>query len=148
MSELNPEMEIRQFSKADTQAVLDLWQACGLVRSWNNPIKDIERKLRVQPELFLVGLIENKIIASAMAGYDGHRGSVYYLAVTPEQQGSGYGRELMQMIEDKLTALGCPKINILIRSSNLAVLDFYKSLDYISDDVASVGKRLIADEAD
>ncbi|MBN4059739.1 MAG: GNAT family acetyltransferase [SAR86 cluster bacterium] len=138
-------MEIRQFNNDDTQAVIALWQACGLLRPWNDPNKGIERKLAVQPELFLVGLTENKIIASVMAGYDGHRGSVYYLAVEPGQQKMGYGRKLMEATEELLTRLGCPKLNILVRSSNLEAIDFYLSLAYKQDEVISIGKRLIKD---
>ncbi|MAQ98935.1 MAG: GNAT family acetyltransferase [Oceanospirillaceae bacterium] len=137
---------IRPFHTNDTEAVVELWQTCGLTRPWNNPRKDIERKLSVQPELFLVGLSGNQVIASAMAGYDGHRGSVYYLAVDPHHQRIGIGSEIMRHIERLLTDLGCPKINLQIRSSNLDVKAFYENQNYQMDDVISLGKRLIEDE--
>jgi len=138
-------MEIRQFKDSDRSAVIELWQACDLTRPWNNPDQDISRKLAIQPELFFVGEISGKIMASAMAGYDGHRGSVFYLAVLPEYQGRGFGKQLMQQIEVTLKAMGCPKLNIVVRSSNEKVLGFYKSLGYSTDDVVSTGKRLIPD---
>jgi len=138
-------MEIRQFKDSDRSAVIELWQACELTRPWNNPDQDISRKLAIQPELFFVGEISGKITASAMAGYDGHRGSVFYLAVLPEYQGRGFGKQLMQQIEVTLKAMGCPKLNIVVRSSNEKVLGFYKSLGYSTDDVVSTGKRLIPD---
>jgi len=138
-------MEIRQFKDSDRSAVIELWQACDLTRPWNNPDQDISRKLAIQPELFFVGEISGKITASAMAGYDGHRGSVFYLAVLPEYQGRGFGKQLMQQIEVTLKAMGCPKLNIVVRSSNEKVLGFYKSLGYSTDDVVSTGKRLIPD---
>jgi ribosomal protein S18 acetylase RimI-like enzyme len=141
-------MHIREFSKKDTKAVIALWHECGLIRPWNDPVKDIERKFSFQPELFLVGEIDNAVIATAMAGYDGHRGSVFYLAVSVNKQKSGYGKQLMDRIEALLIEKGCPKLNIVVRSSNYQVLDFYSSLDYLPDEVASIGKRLIPDGND
>lgn len=138
-------MEIRSFRENDRGQVIELWNACGLTRPWNDPDKDISRKLAVQPELFFVGEIDGKVVASAMAGYDGHRGSVFYLAVSPEYQGQGFGKTLMQKIETTLEAIGCPKLNIVVRSSNETVLAFYRQLGYATDDVVSIGRRLIPD---
>ena len=134
------------FKEADRAAVIALWKACNLTRPWNDPNSDIDRKVRFQPDLFLIGSIGSKIIGSAMAGYDGHRGSVFYLAIEPILQGKGYGEKLMRHIEALLTRLGCPKLNIVIRSTNTSVLGFYNNLDYAMDDVVSVGKRLISDK--
>jgi ribosomal protein S18 acetylase RimI-like enzyme len=138
-------MLIRPFALPDEAAVIALWQACGLLRPWNDPHKDIQRKLTVQPELFLVGLIDEQIVASAMAGFDGHRGWVNYLAVDPARQQQSLGRQLMAEIEQKLTAMGCPKINLQVRSSNIQVIEFYRRLGYLPDEAISLGKRLIAD---
>ena len=139
-------MKIRPFEPADEAAVIALWEACGLTRPWNNPSKDIARKLKVQPELFLVMTDADNIIGSVMAGYEGHRGWINYLAVAPEQQGRGLGRRLMEEAEVRLRALGCPKINLQVRTSNEAVRQFYKSIGYQLDDVVSFGKRLEPDE--
>ena len=139
-------MQIRPFTEADTDAVIALWQACGLTRPWNDPLRDIQRKLTVQRELFLVGEADGRLVASAMAGYDGHRGWVNYLAVVPDAQGLGYGRALMAHIEAALLARGCPKLNLQVRSSNTAVLAFYRQLGYAQDEAVSLGKRLIADD--
>lgn len=139
-------MIIRTFEKDDAQAVIALWEKCELTRPWNNPLKDISRKLKVQPELFVVGEIDGQIMASAMAGYDGHRGSVYYLAVAPEFQGGGHGRALMAWIEQALLEMGCPKLNIVVRTANEKVLRFYENLGYTTDDVVSLGKRFIPDD--
>lgn len=138
-------MEIRKFRESDRSAVIALWKACALIRPWNNPDKDIDRKLKFQPELFFVCTKDSAVVASAMAGYDGHRGSVFYLAVDPAHQGKGYGQALMAHIEATLQALGCPKINIVVRATNEKVLGFYKNLSYSKDDVVSIGKRLIPD---
>jgi len=139
-------MQIRPFQEADEAAVIALWEACGLVRSWNDPRKDVARKLGVQREWFLVGEADGRVIASAMAGYEGHRGWVNYLAVAPEARGRGHGRALMAEIERLLEAAGCPKVNLLVRGSNAAVIEFYKRLGYAQDDVVSLGRRLIPDE--
>jgi ribosomal protein S18 acetylase RimI-like enzyme len=136
---------IRAFRKGDEDAVIALWQECGLTRPWNNPGNDIARKMAVQPELFLVGLVDDKIIATLMAGYEGHRGWVNYVAVAPEHRRQGFGRVLMQEAEERLLALGCPKVNIQVRSSNLDALGFYKGIGYLQDEAVSLGKRLIAD---
>lgn len=139
-------MKIRPFKESDRQAVIQLWQYCDLTRLWNDPDQDISRKMAFQPELFLIAEDAGQVIASAMAGYDGHRGSVYYLAVSPEYQERGIGKQLMSEIEDRLVKLGCPKLNIVVRSTNDKVLEFYQKLGYVPDDVVSLGKRLIADE--
>lgn len=141
-------MLIRAFTEGDTDEVVALWRSCGLVRPWNDPHRDIARKLRVQPELFLVGCAEGAaggVVATAMGGYDGHRGWVYYVAVAPEAQGSGLGRALMQHLETLLVELGCPKINLQVRHGNEQALGFYRALGYDVDGAASVGKRLIPD---
>lgn len=138
-------MNIRQFQEGDRQSVIELWQDCNLTRPWNDPNKDIDRKINFQPELFFVGTIEDQVVASAMAGYDGHRGSIYYFAVHPDFQGSGLAHTLIDYIESQLLELNCPKINTLVRTSNEGVLGFYQKLSYSIDDAISIGKRLIPD---
>lgn len=139
-------MIIRPFKSHDEAAVVALWQECLLTRPWNNPSLDIARKLKVNPELFLIGEEDGLIIASAMFGYEGHRGWVNYLAVSPSHQRKGYAKQLMQHGEQLLYAAGCPKLNLQVRSTNASVLAFYESLGYKNDEVISLGKRLISDE--
>ena len=138
-------MDIRPFSAADKNAVIALWRACGLVAPQNDPEKDIERKMAFQPDLFLVGVVEERIVAAVMAGYDGHRGWLNYLAVDPGLQRQGLGQQMVAEAESRLRALGCPKINLQVRRSNLAVMKFYESLGFAEDEVASMGKRLVRD---
>ena len=139
-------MEIRVFALQDSEAVVQLWHDCGLYRPWNDPHKDIARKQSVSPELFWVGVdAQGQVMASIMVGYDGHRGWINYLAVHPAQQRQGHARQLMQQAEAALTALGCPKLNLQVRSGNEAVIAFYESLGYSNDQTVSLGKRLIAD---
>jgi len=139
-------LEIRPFDPVDEERVVRLWKACGLVVPWNDPHRDIGRKLRVQADLFLVGLLEGEIVATAMAGYEGHRGWVNYLAVDPDHQRAGLGRRMMDAAEKRLRAMGCPKINVQVRRSNTNVIGFYRAIGYTEDDVLSLGKRLESDE--
>lgn len=136
---------IRVFEERDRSAVIDLWQRCGLTRPWNDPGHDIDRKLTVQPELFVVGEVAGVLVGSVMAGYDGHRGWMNYLAVDPLHSGRGYGRALVAHVEGALQALGCPKVNLQVRTGNAGILAFYASLGYVTDDAVSMGKRLIED---
>mgnify|MGYP001243744482 FL=1 len=137
---------IRPFKLEDKNSVVELWKICRLTRPWNNPEKDIERKLSVQSEMFLVLEIQGSIIGSVMAAYDGHRGVINYLAVHPGYQKKGYGKILMTHVEQELLNKGCPKINLLVRSDNLNVKRFYKGLHYDEqDDIKVFGKRLTYD---
>ena len=138
-------MIIRPFLEDDRDGVIKLWHRCGLVVPWNDPNSDIDRKLRVDPELFVVGLQGAELIASAMGGYDGHRGSLFYLAVDPGYQGQGGGREIVEHVAHLLTQRGCPKLNILVRSTNREVIDFYRRLGFNSEEILCLGKRLIED---
>jgi len=137
--------KIREYKQKDEHQVIELWLACKLVVPWNNPKLDIKRKLKVNPELFLVGEINNKIIASVMGGYEGHRGWINYLAVLPEYQGKGYAKDIMFAIEQKLKNIGCPKINLQIRSNNENVIKFYESIGYFDEHMTSMGKKLSED---
>ena len=133
---------IRAYRETDEDAVAELWRECGLVVPWNDPNKDIRRKLSVQPEMFLVG---SDLAATVMAGYEGHRGWINYLAVAVDSRGRGFGRRMMDEAEARLRKMGCPKINLQIRKSNSGVIEFYQTLGYSVDDVVSMGKRLEAD---
>ncbi|WP_240037214.1 GNAT family acetyltransferase [Orlajensenia leifsoniae] len=141
-----PELQLRAFGRDDTETVVALWRACGLVVPWNDPYRDIERKLAEQPELFLVGESGGRVVASVMIGYDGHRGWMNYLAVDPTEQGRGHGRTLVLEAERMLTARGCPKLNLQVRGTNTAALGFYEAIGYAPDHAVSLGKRLIADD--
>ncbi|HEX2485432.1 MAG TPA: GNAT family acetyltransferase [Myxococcota bacterium] len=139
-------MRIRPFEPADEEEVVSLWESCGLTRPWNDPRRDIARKRRVQPELFLVVERDGRVIATAMAGYEGHRGWVNYLAVAPTSRRSGLGRALMTEVERLLLEHGCPKLNLQVRAENAAAIRFYRALGYAVDDVISLGKRLERDD--
>lgn len=139
-------MKIRGYQISDQTQVIELWQSCNLTVPWNDPQKDIERKLAVDADLFLVCTDNDNVIGTVMGGYDGHRGWVNYLAVCPSQQRKGVGRKLMGAVEKRIRSKGCPKINIQVRTTNKDVLAFYDALGYKADEVVSLGKRLINDD--
>jgi|SRR5579872_3632704 len=141
-----PVVKVRPFTLRDQKAVVKLWNDCGLVVPVNDPIKDIRRKLKVQSKLFLVAVQEGRVVGTVMGGYGGHRGSINYLAVEPKLQKSGIGRLLMDKIEVLLRKMGCPKINLQVRESNLGVAAFYERIGYSRDKVVNYGKRLVHDE--
>ena len=137
---------IRSYRESDKNDVIQLWQKCDLVVPWNDPQQDIECKLAVQSELFLIGVLKDKIIATAMVGYEGHRGWVNYLAVNPKNQHQGIARQMMKEAECRLLKLGCPKLQVQVRTTNVGVIEFYQKLGYSIDDVVNIGKRLISDD--
>ncbi|HTY81315.1 MAG TPA: GNAT family acetyltransferase [Dehalococcoidales bacterium] len=138
-------MQITTYKSEYEKEVIALWQRCNLTRPQNNPQKDIERKLKVNPELFLVGLDEGKVMATVMGNYDGHRGWIYYLGVEPALQMKGYGRQMVGAMEEKLRAMGCPKINLQVRKDNMKAVKFYENIGFKIDEVMSMGKRLEED---
>jgi len=136
------ELVIRPYQPQDETAVVQLWLQCNLVVPQNNPKRDINRKLQVNPEWFLVGILGHHVVATCMAGYEGHRGWINYLAVSPHHRRQGIGRRIMEEAEKRLSADGCPKINLQVRKTNRAVIQFYERIGYTRDPVASMGKRL------
>lgn len=136
---------IRPYLDTDLDDIISLWEICNLTRPWNNPEVDIFRKIAQKDGLFLVAVKNDQLIATLMGGYNGHRGWVNYLAVHPHTQRSGVATALMQQIEKRLIALGCPKLQLLIRKDNIDVQNFYEQLGYEEVDVICLGKRLITD---
>ncbi len=150
-------VHVRSFAPGDRTRVARLWEACGLTRPWNDPYRDIDRKLERDAELLLVGeapasgaadgtTTTGRVVATVMAGYDGHRGWINYLAVDPDHRGEGHGRAMMEAAETRLLALGCPKVNLQVRTDNPDAVAFYEALGYSVDAVVSMGRRLITDD--
>jgi ribosomal protein S18 acetylase RimI-like enzyme len=135
-------MKIRAYEENDKNEVISLWRDCGLVAPQNDPDKDIERKLKVDPDLFLVGLSEGSVVATVMGGYEGHRGWINYLAVKPSAQRKGYGQSIMHAVEALIKKKGCAKINLQVRNTNEAAIEFYSAIGYGNDNVIGLGKRL------
>ncbi|PYF83354.1 MULTISPECIES: GNAT family acetyltransferase [Marinomonas] len=134
-------MNIRPYEEQDRKVVIALWNQCGLVAPQNDPNKDIDRKLKVDADLFLVGVVGNEVVATVMGGYEGHRGWINYLAVSPDHQRKGYGQTIMKAVEGLILAKGCPKINLQVRNTNQTVIAFYNAIGYGNDQVVSLGKR-------
>ena len=137
------ELEVRPYCEADEADVVALWtRVFPDDRPWNQPAAYIRRKLAVQRELFLVGVLEQRVVATVLAGYDGVRGWIYHLAVAAAHRRHGVGSAMMRAAEARLHALGCPKINLQIYRTNAEVVRFYERLGYSIEDRLSMGRRL------
>ncbi len=141
MSE-SEKLHVRTLRLEDEAKVLNLWKVCNVIAYPNMPPCDIRRKLALQPELLLVVEVRGQIVATVMAGYDGRRGWINYLAVDPDHWRGGHGRRMMREAEDRLRTMGCPKVNLLVRDSNLSVIDFYERLSYERAPVVCLSRRL------
>ena len=137
---------IRTYRPDDTAKGIDLWSECGLIVPWNKPQTDIDRKYADSPQMFFVGELKNELVASCMAGYDGHRGWIYFLAVRNSRQRMGFAARLVNYVEEELIQLGCPKVELLVRKTNDRVISFYKSIGFDPDPVIVLSKRLIEDK--
>lgn len=135
-------VRFRSAEDRDTEALVSLWEACGLTRPWNDPLKDIAFARSGPSSDVLVGETEGAIIASVMVGHDGHRGAVYYVSVAPAWRGEGLGREVMRAAENWLRARGVWKLNLLVRKTNAGVIGFYEGLGYKDSDTVSLQKVL------
>ncbi len=136
------ELHIRVYNDYDKESVISLWEECGLTTPENDPVKDIDLKRSFQNDLFFVGIYDSTLAATLMAGYDGHRGWINYLGVLPRFRREGFGRKMMLHAVKELKNLGCPKINLQVRNSNLPVIDFYKKIGFVSHEVQSLQMRL------
>jgi ribosomal protein S18 acetylase RimI-like enzyme len=136
-------LTIRSYAEPNEAGVIRLWREVFPDNPpWNVPAEDIRRKLDVQRELFLVGTFQGEVVATVLAGYDGHRGWMHLVAVDPRFRRQGFGRAMMAEAERRLAALGCPKVNLQVRASNEAVVAFYRKLGYAVEERVSLGKRL------
>jgi hypothetical protein len=134
-------LAIRPFKQKDRNALIALWEACGLTRPWNPPNRDIDYCLKSKHGAILIGDIDGAMVASVMVGHDGHRGWVYYVAADPRRQRKGLGGAIMAAAEDWLQQRGAPKCMLLIRADNKKVTRFYKSLGYDIEPRLVMSKR-------
>ncbi len=136
-------MEIRPYLESDEVAVAGLWrEVFPDAPPWNRPETDIRRKLAVQRELFLVATLDGKLVGTVLAGYDGHRGWVHYVAVSPRHRRQGIAMALMNRVERELVRRGCPKLNLQVRAAHDGVVSFYEKLGYEVEERVSMGKLL------
>ena len=138
---MDNQLTIRTFTQTDTDRVIEIWQECGLTVPQNVPATDIQLKTEFQPELFFVAEKASQLTGTIMAGYEGHRGWLNYLGVLPAWRRQGIGTALVRHALEKLKKLGCPKVNLMVRKSNLQVIEFYKKLGFLLDEVVGMGLR-------
>ena len=148
MNKVNESMlAVRTYQQNDLDTVIALWKDCGLLVPWNNPYTDIESKMQDSPGLFFVALLEDKLVGTCMAGFDGHRGWVYYMAVEKSHRNQGIARRLLAKAESSLAELGCAKLELMVRKSNRRVVDTYRALGFKEEEVSVLSKRLIEHES-
>ena len=136
-------VNIRPYAAKDHAQVVALWREVFKGDPpWNDPAAMIQKKLTVQPELFLVAVIKDQVVGTVMAGFDGVRGWIHHLAVKDSWRRQGIASSLMRAAEQGLEMAGCPKVNLQVRAANSEVIDFYRSLGYQLEDRASLGKCL------
>lgn len=136
-------MEVRSYRPADHDEVTTLWrEVFPDAPPRNDPVRDIARKLEVQPELFLVAIADAQVVGTTMAGFDGHRGWVHLVAVSPRFRRRGIGTALMRRAEELLERRGCPKLNLQVRPSTPEVVRFYEQLGFQVEERISMGKIL------
>ena len=128
---------------AHRSQVLELWETVfAYEEAHNRPGLAIDKKLAVNDQLFFVAIVEDEVIGTLLAGYDGHRGWLYSVAVHPSHRNKGIGAALIGHAEQALTARGCLKINLQIGAGNEGVSGFYESLGYAVEPRVSMGKRI------
>ena len=136
-------MEIRPYREEDLAEVVEFWRRVfPNAPPHNDPSRVIEKKLKVQRELFVVAIDGGRIVGTAMGGFDGHRGWVYSVGVCPDHRRQGIGSALMKRVEDDLACIGCPKLNLQVRGTNREAVRFYESLGYEVEDRVSMGRKL------
>jgi ribosomal protein S18 acetylase RimI-like enzyme len=133
-------LTVRPMVDGEEAAVIALWQVCGLTRPWNDPAADLAFARGKPNSDVLVGVADGRIVASAMVGHDGHRGTMYYVSVDPAWQKHGLGAELVAAAEAWLKARGVWKVNLLVRKGNEGVLGFYEGQGYVAGTSVQIEK--------
>lgn len=141
-------LKIRRLTSAEVKAAIALWRVTDLLKPWNDPQADADRALATPTSTILAGLLNDQLVATAMVGSDGHRGWVYYLAVSPGHQRCGFGSQMMAACEAWVADLGIPKIQLMVRAENHATARFYRRIGYEVGEFIFLSKRLGQDEAE
>lgn len=136
-------MEVRPYTREDFGGLDALWrEAFPNDPPRNRAEQSVPAKLAMNDDLLFVAVEDGKVIGSIMAGYDGHRGWLYSVAVRQSAKRRGIGTALVETAEAALRRLGCIKVNLQVRSTNAAVIEFYKGLGFSVEDHISMGRLL------
>ena len=135
-------VEICELREAEIEAAVALWDEAGLLRPWNDPRADIRLALAGPASTVLAGRIDERLVATAMVGWDGHRGWIYYVAVDKAERRRGYGARMVRAAEDWLVARKAPKLNLLVRAENQTVVAFYEALGYLRSNTVMLQRVL------
>jgi len=135
------DLVIDDLREDEIDAAVELWRTVGLARPWNDPIADARLALAGETSTILAGRLDGRLVATAMVGADGHRGWVYYLGVLPDCRGRRFGEAMMRAAEQWIVARGMPKLQLMVRTDNAAVISFYEAIGYKQEDVAVLSRR-------
>jgi ribosomal protein S18 acetylase RimI-like enzyme len=135
-------MDISRLDPTEAPQAVALWEESGLVRAWNNPQADIQAALACATGTILAAREAGRVVGTVMAGYDGHRGWLYYVAVAQDQRGRGLGRALIAEAERWLAAQGARVIRLMVRAENEGVVGYYRALGFEESHMIVMGKRL------
>ncbi|MDO8150703.1 GNAT family acetyltransferase [Isoptericola sp. b408] len=135
-------MRVTEIGDDDVEGVVGLWRACDLTRPWNDPYRDIADARAHPAATVLVARDGDVVVGSVLAGYEGHRGWLYYVAVDPDRRTTGLGRTVVEAAETWLRRAGARKVRLMVRSANTAVLGFYEHLGYVDQETRVLGRTL------
>lgn len=142
----NNTISVRPFAERDRAAVVQIWNTVFAEDpAWNEPNLVIDTKLKVQPQMFFVAELSGEVVGTTLAGFDGFRGWVHHVAVSPEQQHQGVAQQMLATAEHALVQMGCRKLNLQVRAKNTAAASFYQGLGFVEEDRRSFGKLLGGD---
>ena len=139
---MSARLDIGALSSTEAEAAIALWREAGLVRPWNDPDADLRRALAGPASTVLAGRIAGRLVATAMVGWDGHRGWLYYLAVAVDARRRGYGGAMVRAAEGWLAQYDAPKLNLMVRTENRAAERFYEALGYRRAEAATLQRAL------
>ncbi|WP_281168499.1 GNAT family acetyltransferase [Pleomorphomonas oryzae] len=142
------EADIGEMVGDEREQVIALWSRCGLTRPWNDPEADMALAEASENATVLVARADGRIVGAAMTGHDGHRGALYYLGVDPDCRRGGIGKALVRAAEVWCKTRGAPKLNLLVRNENQAVLAFYAALGYLPTNSISLYRTLDPERAE
>ncbi len=145
---MDADVVIGEMTSDERDAVIALWARCGLTRPWNDPERDVTLATTTDAATVLVARTGGRVVGAAMTGHDGHRGALYYLGVDPDTRRAGIGRALVRAAEAWCRSRGVPKVNLLVRNENQAVLAFYAALGYLPTNSVSLYRTLDPERAE
>lgn len=141
-------VDLRELAGSDGDRVRTFWLACGIRIRPGDDDASLDAFARRNPGLALLAEDRGRIVGTALAGWDGRRAWLYHVAVHPDERRRGIGRTLVRALEDRLTVLGCPKINLIVWQGEERAMAFWSAIGYAREDTVEFAKHVGANAAD